>query len=126
VLLDGGIPIVRALGIVSDVVNSTLYQGIILRAADEVKTGGAMSSVFAHSPYFPPIVSQMIKIGEDAGKVSEVLKNVSEFYAKETDRITRNLSTMLEPILITFLGLGVAVLVFAILMPIYNMAGSIG
>ncbi len=122
VLLNGGIPIVRALVIVSEVVNSTAYEAVILRAADEVKTGGTMSSVFARSTMFPPIVSQMIKIGEDAGKISEVLKNVSTFYGQETDRVTRNLSTMLEPILITGLGLGVAILVFAVLMPIYNMS----
>lgn len=123
VLLDGGIPIVRALVIVSEVVNTTTYEGVILRAADEVKSGGSMSSVFARSEYFPPIVSQMIKIGEDAGKISEVLKHMSVFYNQETDRITRNLSTMLEPVLITCLGVGVGILVFAILMPIYNMAG---
>jgi type IV pilus assembly protein PilC len=124
VLLDGGIPIVRALVIVSEVVNTTAYEGVILRAADEVKSGGTMSSVFARSEYFPPIVSQMIKIGEDSGKIAEVLRHMSVFYNQETDRITRNLSTMLEPILITGLGLGVGVLVFAILMPIYNIAGS--
>jgi type II secretory pathway component PulF len=125
VLLDGGIPIVRALVIVSEVVNTTTYESVILRAADEVKAGGSMSNVFARSEYFPPIVSQMIKIGEDAGKISEILQHVSGFYSKETDRITNNLSTMLEPILITFLGVGVGILVFAILMPIYNIAGSI-
>jgi type II secretory pathway component PulF len=125
VLLDGGIPIVRALIIVSEVVNSTAFESVILRAADEVKTGGAMSNVFTRSPQFPPIVAQMVKIGEDAGKISEVLRNVSDFYGKETERITRNLSTMLEPILIVCLGFVVAILVFAILMPIYNMAGSI-
>jgi type II secretory pathway component PulF len=125
VLLNGGIPIVRALVIVSEVVGSTVYEGIILRAADEVKTGGAMSNVFARSTEFPPIVAQMIKIGEEAGKISEVLQHVSDFYSKETDRITRNLSTMLEPILICFLGLGVGVLVFAILVPIYDMTAQI-
>lgn len=124
VLLDGGIPIVRALIIISEVVNSTVYESIILRAADEVKSGGAMNTVFARSQYFPSIVSQMIKIGEDTGKISEVLQNTAKFYGQETDRITRNLSTMLEPILITGLGLGVGVLVFAILMPIYNLAGQ--
>ncbi|HQB59939.1 MAG TPA: type II secretion system F family protein [Candidatus Moranbacteria bacterium] len=125
VLLNGGIPIVRALIIVSEVVNSTAYESVILRAADEVKIGGNMSSVFARSTQFPQIVSQMIKIGEDTGKVSEVLQNVSSFYSQETDRITRNLSSLLEPILITLLGVGVAILVFAILVPIYNIAGSI-
>lgn len=125
VLLDGGIPIVRALVIVSEVVDCTAYESVILRAADEVKTGGSMSTVFAKSTQFPPIVSQMIKIGEDAGKISEVLNNVSRFYSQETDRVTRNLSTMLEPILISMLGLGVGILVFAILMPIYSISGQI-
>ncbi|NTV40940.1 MAG: type II secretion system F family protein [Candidatus Moranbacteria bacterium] len=122
VLLSGGIPIVRALTIISSVVNSTAYESVILRAADEVKKGGTMSSVFARSPYFPPIVAQMIKIGEDSGRISEVLNHIAIFYGKETDRITRNLSTMLEPILISFLGLGVAILVFSILIPIYNLS----
>lgn len=125
VLLEGGIPIVRALVIVSEVVDSTNYEAVILRAADEVKTGGSMSTVFARSAQFPPIVSQMVKIGEDAGKISEVLNNMSKFYGQETDRITRNLSTMLEPILITCLGLGVGVLVFAVLMPIYSISSQI-
>jgi len=125
VLLEGGIPIVNALVIVSEVVDSYTYESIILRAADEVKTGGSMSSVFAHSTQFPPIVAQMIKIGEEAGKLNEVLSNMARFYSQETDRITRNLSAMMEPILITILGLGVGVLVFSILMPIYNIAGQL-
>lgn len=125
VLLDGGIPIVRALVIVSEVVDCTVHEAVILRAADEVKTGGSMSSVLARSSHFPPIVAQMIKIGEEAGKISEVLNNVSRFYSQETDRITRNLSSMVEPILISILGIGVGVLVFAVLMPIYSIAGKI-
>lgn len=126
VLLTGGIPIVKSLVIVSDVVNNNQYREIILRAAEEVKTGGAMSTVFARSGEFPPIVSRMIKIGEEAGKISEVLKNVAGFYDRETDRITRNLTSLLEPVLIVCLGIGVAVIVFAVLVPIYNMTSNMG
>lgn len=125
VLLTGGIPIVRALTIVADVVDNDLYKAVILRAADEVKTGGAISTVIARSNEFPAIVPRMIKIGEDSGKIQEVLKNVASFYEKETDRITRNMTTLIEPILIVFIGIGVAILVFTILMPIYNIAGNI-
>lgn len=125
VLLAGGIPIVRALMIVSDVVGNSLYQALILKAADEVKKGGSISSIFMRSTEIPPIVSRMIKIGEETGKISDVLKNISEFYNRETDRITRNFSSLIEPVLILFLGIGVAVLVFSILMPIYSMAGQI-
>lgn len=126
VLLSGGIPIVRALIIVSDVVDNVQYKEVILRAAEEVKTGGSMSKVFARSQEFPAIVAHMIKIGEDAGKMSEVLKNVADFYDKEADRITRNLTALLEPMMIVFLGVGVAIIVFAVLVPIYNITGTMG
>jgi len=125
VLLAGGIPIVRALVIVGDIIENKVYQSIILRAADEVKAGGTISSVFAKSADIPPIVSRMVKIGEETGKLSEILKKVAGFYEEETDRITRNLATLIEPVLIVFLGIGVAIMVFAILMPIYDIADKI-
>lgn len=126
VLLSGGIPIVRALVIIADVVGNIQYKEVILRAAEEVKTGGSMSSVFARSQEFPPIVSRMIKIGEDAGKISEVLTNVAGFYDREVDRMARNMTALIEPVLIVALGIGVAIIVFAVLVPIYNMTGSMG
>lgn len=125
VLLAGGIPIVRALMVSSEVVNNVVYQAVILKSADEVKTGGNISSVFGRSAIIPPIVSRIVRIGEETGKMSEVLKNVAEFYDSETDNMTRNLSAMIEPILIILLGIGVGTLVFAILMPIYQIAGKL-
>jgi len=124
-LLAGGIPIVRALNITANVVNNSVYQGIILRAADEVKAGGTISEVFFQAEEVPSMVSRMIKIGEETGKMDETLKSVSDFYEEEIGVVTRNLTTMLEPILIVVLGIGVAILVVAILLPIYNIAGSI-
>ncbi len=124
-LLAGGIPVVRALGIVANVVDNTVYQGIILRAADEVKTGGNISTVFFDSPEMTPMVARMVKIGEETGKMDETLKAVGDFYDQEIGTITRNLTTMLEPILIIVLGIGVAILVFSILLPIYNIAGQL-
>jgi len=125
VLLAGGIPIVKALMIVGDVVDNSVYRRIILRAAEEVKTGGTMSTVFARYEEFPPILSKMIKVGEETGKISEVLKNISAFYDQEIDRMAKNMTALIEPVLIVFLGLGVAVLVFAILMPIYSITNQI-
>lgn len=125
VLLAGGIPIVRALMVSSEVVNNVVYQAVILKSADEVKTGGNISSVFSRSAIIPPIVSRIVRIGEETGKMSEVLKNIADFYDSETDNMTRNLSAMIEPILIILLGVGVGILVFAILMPIYQIAGKL-
>lgn len=124
-LLAGGIPIVQALVVVSEVVNNTIYKGIILRGADEVKAGGNISSIFSRSTYIPVIVTRMIKIGEETGEMNGSLDSIANFYEKETDNIVRNLTSLIEPILIVFLGIGVAVLVFAILLPIYNITGNI-
>jgi type IV pilus assembly protein PilC len=124
-MLTAGIPIVRALMIVSEVVNNSLYESVILRSADEVKTGGRISVVLAKSPIVPPIVSQMVKIGEETGKLSEVLNSVTRFYEQEIEKTTRNMTTLIEPIMIIILGIGVAIMVFGILLPIYDIAGKI-
>ncbi len=124
-LLNGGIPIVKALIIVSDVTGNLVFREVILHAAEEVKTGGAMSKVFLRSPVIPPIVSQMIKIGEESGAVAKVLDGVASFYRSEVENITRNMTSLIEPILIVFLGIGVGIMVIGILMPIYDIAGKL-
>ena len=125
-LMEGGIPVVRALLITSDVIGNQVYSNIMLRAAEEVKTGGAMSSVFERYPNeIPPIVSQMVKIGEETGTMSAVLGSMGKFYDEEVDVMTRNMTTLIEPILIVILGIGVAILTIGILVPIYNIAGQL-
>lgn len=124
-LLTGGIPMVRALIITGDVVENAVFKSILLRSADEVKAGGAISTVFIRSEDIPPVVTQMVRIGEETGKLGEVLEGTAKFYDQEVDYITKNLTSMLEPILIVGLGIGVAVLVFSIILPIYNIAGQL-
>lgn len=124
-LLNGGIPVVRALVIVSEVIGNDVYERIILRAADEVKAGGTMSTVFLRSEKIPPVVSQMVKIGEETGTLSNVLESVGKFYNQEVDNMTRSLTTLIEPVLIVLLGIGVGILVVGVLMPIYNIAGQL-
>lgn len=124
VLLVGGIPVIRALTVVSSVINNTQYQAIFLQAADEVKIGGQMSEVFRKFPLIPPIVSQMVKIGEESGQIDLVLNHVAKFYEQETDQATKNLSSLIEPVLIVIIGVAVAILAFAVIMPIYDLAGQ--
>lgn len=125
VLLKGGIPIVRALIVVGDVVDNIVYKNIILKAAQDVKIGGEINKEFFRHEEFPPMVSSMIKIGEETGRLSEILEDVARFYNAEVDQITRNLSSIIEPILIVVLGIGVGILVFSVLLPIYNIAGQL-
>lgn len=124
-LLNGGIPVVRALIIVSEVIGNHVFEKIVLKAADEVRSGGTMSTVFLRSREVPPIVSQMIRIGEETGSLSGVLASTGKFYNQEVETMTRSLTTLIEPILIVFLGIGVGILVVGVLMPIYNIASQI-
>lgn len=125
VLLEGGLPIIRSIFLTSSVINNSVYQGIILKMADEVKIGGSMSDVLRKSGHIPSIVSQMVKIGEESGEIDLVLRYIAEFYEQEVDVAAKNLSTLIEPILMIMLGLAVGVLVFLILMPIYDIAGQL-
>lgn len=125
ILLSGGIPIIQALTLVSSVINNSVYKALFLKMADEVKIGGTMSSVMERSRYIPPIVSQMVRIGEESGKIDLVLGHVAKYYEQETDISTKNLATLIEPVIMVVIGIGVGILVFSILMPIYNIAGQI-
>ena len=123
ILLAGGIPIVRALQVVSDVVNNTVYRKLILQAAEEVRSGGDISTVFTRYPgHIPTMMTRIIRIGEETGTVSDVLGRMPRFYRREIDQTARNLSTLIEPILIVILGIFVGVLVFSVLLPIYYIA----
>jgi len=125
VLLKGGIPIVRALIVVADIVDNVVYKNIILKAAQDVKVGGEIHTEFFKHDAFPVMVSSMIKIGEETGRLGEILEDIARFYNAEVDQITRNLSSIIEPILIVTLGIGVGILVFSVLLPIYNIAGQL-
>jgi type IV pilus assembly protein PilC len=125
ILLTGGIPIIRAVTLSSSVVNNSIYKEIFLKAAYELKIGGSINSVFKKSEYIPAIVSQMIRVGEESGQLDMVLRYIASFYGQETETATKNLSILLEPFIMIVIGIAVGVLVFSILMPIYNVASQI-
>lgn len=124
ILLTGGIPIIKALTIVSSVIGNSVYEEIFLRAAEEVKVGGNMSEYLKRVSLIPPTVSHMIRIGEESGQIDSVLLHVSHFYEQEVNTMTKNLSTLIEPVLMILIGIAVGFLAVAILMPIYNIAGQ--
>ncbi|MCX6766547.1 MAG: type II secretion system F family protein [Candidatus Moranbacteria bacterium] len=124
-LVRSGIPIVSALQITGRVVGNVVFERHIAEAADKVKTGGSMSEVLSQKKDFPSIMTQMIKVGEETGKLDTTLDTMAKFYSREADQIVSNLSSIIEPVLIVILGVGVGTLVFSIIIPIYNIAQGI-
>jgi len=123
-LIAGGIPIVKALDSVADIVNNMVYKEIILDASTQVRNGKSIASALTSRPEFPPIVAQMTQIGESTGRLQEILEKLAGFYEKEVDNVLKTLTTLLEPIIMLLLGLAVAVMVAGILLPIYNLASA--
>lgn len=124
-LVKSGLPIINALQISGKVVGNSVFENNIMEAAERVKSGGTISEVFEGKSNFPPILVQMVKIGEETGKLDSTLTAMSKFYSREADQIVSNLSSIIEPVLIVMLGIGVGVLVFSIIIPIYNIAQGI-
>ena len=123
-LIGGGLPIASALEITGDVVGNSVYQEIITDIKEEVRRGEKISKVMARYPdEFPPLVTQMVNVGERTGTVDKSLMNVVNFYQKEIDRSIDNLLSILEPMLVVFLGLIVALLMASVLLPMYKMTG---
>ncbi len=123
-LLSGGISVVRAMEITSEVVGNEVYRKIMLEARDAVKGGSMISDVFSRYAEIPPLLSQMIRIGEETGKLDYILKSVAGFYRRDVDSFIDNLVSLIEPVLIVALGLGVGLLVAAVLVPIYNISAG--
>jgi len=124
-LVKSGLPIVSALQISGKVIDNQVFENDIMEAAEKVKSGGTISEILAEKPNFPPIMVQMIKVGEETGKLDTTLTAMSKFYSREADQIVSNLSSIIEPVLIVLLGVGVGILVFSIIIPIYNIAQGI-
>ena len=123
-LLAGGIPIVKALESVADIIGNEIYKEIIIEAATQVRNGKSVALAFVDSPQIPAIVGQMIQIGESTGRLQEILAKLASFYEKEVDGVLKILTTLIEPIIMMILGLAVAVMVAGILLPIYNLASA--
>jgi type IV pilus assembly protein PilC len=124
-MLTSGIPIIRSLDLTAEVVGSIVYKDILKKVIEEVKAGSSLSVAFEKYPeQMPGILVQMIKVGEETGSLGQILKTLGDFYKREVDDAIDTLVGMIEPIMIVVLGLGVGILLVSVLMPIYNMTGS--
>ena len=123
VLIKGGIPITQAIEISSHNIENIAYRDILHNIAESVRAGELFSSLIAKNEYyFPSLVGQMVAIGESTGRLEEILSKISIFYTREVDNILNNLSELIQPILISVIGVFVGLLFATILIPIYNLA----
>lgn len=123
-LITAGITILEALSIVADAVGSAVISQEIRDSATEVERGGALAEALARRDVFPVIVPQMVSVGEETGKLDEILLKISHYFETESEQAIRNLTTAMEPLIMILLGVGVFFLIIAIILPIYNLTAQ--
>jgi len=128
VLISSGLPITQALSITRDIIDNSLYKNIIAEAEKRVTRGEKLSEVLAaHSSYVPTFLQQMVATGEKTGRMEKNLMEAANFYTKEIERTTDNLTSILEPVLLLALGIGIAILAISIFVPLFKMGlGGMG
>lgn len=124
-MLTSGIPMVQALEVTADVVDNTVYKEILEYTLLEVKGGRSFADTISEFPEIPGVMSQMAKVGEETGNLGQILSTLAMFYRREVENAVDTLISLIEPIMIVLLGLGVGLLLVSVLMPIYNLTTAI-
>lgn len=126
-LLLSGVSIIRAVEITEDVVQNIYYKRVLEQAKNAIEKGAPFSQVFeANSKLYPIMMSEMIQVGEETGKLSDMLLQIALFYEEEIENKTRNLSTIIEPVLMIFIGAGVGFFAISMISPLYSVLNNIG
>ncbi|KKS66290.1 MAG: Type II secretion system F domain protein [Parcubacteria group bacterium GW2011_GWC2_42_6] len=121
-LIEGGIPIVRGLQIVSETLTNYYFRVSLANAAEEIQKGKTLSKILKDYPHlYPPLVEQMIGVGEETGTTGDILKRLAEFYEEEVTNLTKGLASVIEPILMIIIGAAVGFFAISMLQPMYSM-----
>jgi len=125
-LLSSGVPILDALSITKDVVRANIFAKVIEEAEARVKKGDLLSVSFSeHAKLYPILMSEMLLVGEETGKVAEMLRQIAEFYEMDVAEKTKDLSTIIEPVLMLLIGAVVGVFAVSMIAPIYSLSSAI-
>ncbi|MDD2766210.1 MAG: type II secretion system F family protein [Candidatus Moranbacteria bacterium] len=125
-LLKSGVSVVTGLGIVSKTLGNVYYQDALAEGIEEVQKGVELSKIIRRYPHiFPILVPQILEVGEETGKTETVLRRLAEFYEEEVSQITKNMSSIIEPILMLVIGGGVGFFAVAMLQPMYSVLENI-
>jgi len=123
-LIGAGIHILNALRILKGSLNNVLFRDAIEDISKKVEKGFQLGDTVASHKVFPPIVSQMLKVGEQTGKLDETLNRLSQYFQIETENLVKGMTTAIEPIIMVILGVGVGFIVISVITPIYNLTAQ--
>jgi type IV pilus assembly protein PilC len=124
-LLSSGVAVPRSIDITRDVVQHTHYKEILTELKEKITQGGKMADVFAdYEYYYPPFVGEMVAVGEETGKIGEMLDRVSSYYRKDVKQKTDDMSTIVEPFLMIVIGAAVGFFAVSMITPIYSLTSS--
>ncbi|KKU94360.1 MAG: Tfp pilus biogenesis protein PilC [Candidatus Jorgensenbacteria bacterium GW2011_GWA1_48_13] len=121
-LIKGGLTIPQAIEISSHTIGNAVYRDRLHEASDKIRKGELLSRTLETMSEFPPLVSQLIAVGESTGRLEQLLEKVTDFYSREVDDMVNNLVTLIQPILMIVIGVMVALLFASILLPLYNLS----
>ncbi len=124
-LVLSGVPIIPSLEIVGGLVGNEVYRRITLNTIKEVEDGKSIATLFAKHPSVPLMLSQMMTIGEQSGRLDLIMGKLAEFYNREVENSVANLVALIEPLVILVLGAGVGLMIIAILLPMYQVTSTI-
>lgn len=125
-MLDAGVPLVQALSIVGSASNNWKIEQAVRDIQASVKQGRSFSAPLAKAAVFPPMVAQMIAVGEESGTLADMLESIAEFYENEVESATSQLTASIEPILIVGIGIIIGGMVVSLYMPIFSIYGELG
>ncbi len=125
-LISSGVPVLRALDIVADTAGNRVIAETVTRARASIKEGDRISTPLFASKIFPVMVTQMIAVGEETGRLDQMLVKVANFYDEEVDTTLKSLTSLIEPLMIVGLGIIVGFIAVSVISPIYSLVGSLG
>ena len=125
-MIASGVPILEALEICGRTAGNKVIENAVMKVRDSIAEGRTIAEPLSEAGVFPEMVCQMIHVGEATGAIDVMLNKVADFYEEEVDQAVDNLTSMLEPLIMVFLGVVIGGLVIAMYLPIFSMASSIG
>jgi len=125
-LLGSGVEMLAALRLTSESLNNTVFSNALERVEGAVEKGAPISSSIAAEDIFPPIVSEMVKVGEETGKIDETMAKIADYYEKEVDQIASNLTRILEPVIMIVVAVIIGFIAIAVYSPLFSLGNIIG